>query len=156
MSSERQAQPGDPVGVFDSGVGGLSVLRAIRQLLPAESLIYVADQAHVPYGPRPLEEVRAFTEGITGFLLGQGILTGYYVALGNTTVFPSIADLFFVAGSLALAAALTGFLVAYRRARALELTFSRTIRVNTDGEVLERQRCVYTVLPKALTVMAPA
>jgi glutamate racemase len=72
MSSERQAQPGDPVGVFDSGVGGLSVLRAIRQLLPAESLIYVADQAHVPYGPRPLEEVRAFTEGITGFLLGQG------------------------------------------------------------------------------------
>lgn len=48
------------------------MLRAIRQLYPAESLIYFADQAHVPYGPRPLEEVRAFAEGITRFLLGQG------------------------------------------------------------------------------------
>jgi diacylglycerol kinase (ATP) len=47
-------------------------------------------------------------------------------------------------------------LVAYRRARSLELTFARTILVNTDGEVLERQRCTYTVLPGALTVMAPA
>jgi glutamate racemase len=60
------------IGIFDSGVGGLSVLRAIRAVLPAESLIYLADQGHVPYGPRPLEEVRAFSEGITRFLLGQG------------------------------------------------------------------------------------
>ena len=63
--------PGDPIGVFDSGVGGLSVLRAIRQQLPGESLIYLADQAHVPYGPRPLEQVRQFSEAITRFLLAQ-------------------------------------------------------------------------------------
>lgn len=62
-----------PLGVFDSGVGGLSVLRAIRQQYPAEDVIYLADQAHVPYGPRPLEEVRAFSEGITRFLMGEGI-----------------------------------------------------------------------------------
>lgn len=61
-----------PIGVFDSGVGGLSILKAIRQQLPLEKLIYVADQAHVPYGPRPLEEVRGFSEGITRFLLAQG------------------------------------------------------------------------------------
>ncbi len=60
------------IGVFDSGVGGLSVLRAIRQELPAEHILYVADQAHVPYGPRPLTEVRAFAEGITRFLLARG------------------------------------------------------------------------------------
>jgi glutamate racemase len=60
------------IGVFDSGVGGLSVLRAIRRELPAEHILYVADQAHVPYGPRPLEEVRAFAEGITRFLLARG------------------------------------------------------------------------------------
>ena len=61
-----------PIGVFDSGVGGLSILKAIRQQLPLEKLIYVADQAHVPYGPRPLEEVRRFSEGVTRFLLAQG------------------------------------------------------------------------------------
>jgi len=61
-----------PVGIFDSGVGGLSVLRAIRALIPQQPLIYLADQAHVPYGPRPLDEVRTFAEGITRFLLGLG------------------------------------------------------------------------------------
>jgi glutamate racemase len=61
-----------PIGVFDSGVGGLSVLRAMRQQLPHESIIFVADQAHVPYGPRPLVEVRQFSEAITRYLLAQG------------------------------------------------------------------------------------
>lgn len=61
-----------PIGVFDSGVGGLSVLRALRRELPHEHLLYLADQAHVPYGPRPLLEVRRFAEGITRFLLDQG------------------------------------------------------------------------------------
>ena len=61
-----------PVGVFDSGVGGLSVLREIRKQLPHEHLIFVADQAHVPYGPRSLAEVRSFSEAITRYLLDQG------------------------------------------------------------------------------------
>ena len=61
-----------PIGVFDSGVGGLSVLRMIRRILPDESVLYFADQAHVPYGPRPLEEVRGFSETIVRFLLEQG------------------------------------------------------------------------------------
>jgi glutamate racemase len=58
-----------PIALFDSGVGGLSILRQVRRRLPGEHLIYFADQAHVPYGPRPLEEIRAFTEGITHFFL---------------------------------------------------------------------------------------
>ncbi|MFO7625138.1 MAG: glutamate racemase [Anaerolineales bacterium] len=61
-----------PIGIFDSGVGGLSVLKAIRQQLPHEKIIFIADQTHVPYGPRPLEEVRAYSEAITRFLLGEG------------------------------------------------------------------------------------
>lgn len=61
-----------PIGVFDSGVGGLSVLREIRRRLPAEHLIYLADQAHVPYGPRSLEEVRNFSSEISRYLLEQG------------------------------------------------------------------------------------
>ena len=47
-----------PIGIFDSGVGGLSVAREIRAALPAEDLLYVADTAYCPYGDRPLEEVR--------------------------------------------------------------------------------------------------
>jgi len=61
-----------PIGVFDSGVGGLSVLREIRALLPAQPVYYFADQAHVPYGSRQIEEVRAFSHAITRYLLGRG------------------------------------------------------------------------------------
>lgn len=60
------------IGIFDSGVGGLSVLREIQTLLPGENVFYVADQAHVPYGSRPVDQVRAFSEGITRFLLSKG------------------------------------------------------------------------------------
>ncbi|MCB8988530.1 MAG: glutamate racemase [Ardenticatenaceae bacterium] len=60
-----------PIGVFDSGVGGLSILRELRRQLPQENLLYVADQAHVPYGHRPLAEVRQFSEAISRFLLTQ-------------------------------------------------------------------------------------
>lgn len=63
---------GRPIGVFDSGVGGLSVLRAIRKQMPHEPVVYFGDQGHVPYGPRPIEEVRAFSEEVTRFLLAQG------------------------------------------------------------------------------------
>ncbi len=64
--------PASPIGLLDSGVGGLSIVRALRAELPHESIIYVADQAHLPYGPRPLDEIRAFVHAITAFLLGEG------------------------------------------------------------------------------------
>jgi glutamate racemase len=59
------------IGVFDSGVGGLSVLREIRAQYPHEDIIYLADQAHVPYGSRPLDEVRAFSESITRYFVRE-------------------------------------------------------------------------------------
>jgi glutamate racemase len=62
----------NPIGIFDSGVGGLSVLREIRKQMPEESIIYFGDQGHVPYGPRPLQQVRNFSEGITRYLLDKG------------------------------------------------------------------------------------
>jgi len=58
-----------PIGIFDSGVGGLSVLVEVRRLLPNENLIYLGDQGHVPYGQRSLEEVQDFARGITRFLI---------------------------------------------------------------------------------------
>jgi glutamate racemase len=60
------------IGIFDSGLGGLSVLQAIRSELPEVGVIYVADQAHVPYGSRPMAQVLEFSMGITHFLLAKG------------------------------------------------------------------------------------
>jgi len=61
-----------PLGVFDSGVGGLSVWREIARQLPHEDTIYFADQAHIPYGPRSMEEIRCYSEAITRALLTRG------------------------------------------------------------------------------------
>ncbi|MCB1274632.1 MAG: glutamate racemase, partial [Leucobacter sp.] len=62
-----------PIGVFDSGVGGLTVARAIRDQLPNESMIYVGDTARTPYGPRPIAEVRSFALEILDGLVEQGV-----------------------------------------------------------------------------------
>ena len=60
------------IGVFDSGVGGLSVLQHIRQQLPDAQLIYVADSAHVPYGDKPPEYIAKRSHALTEFLIGKG------------------------------------------------------------------------------------
>src|SRR5512134_3170067 len=62
-----------PVGIFDSGVGGISVLRAIRAQMPEESVIYFGDQGHVPYGPRSMEQIQNFSEAVARLLLEQGV-----------------------------------------------------------------------------------
>ncbi len=60
------------IGVFDSGVGGLSVLREIHQQFPELPTIYYADQAHLPYGPRPAEEIRVYVQRATNYLIAHG------------------------------------------------------------------------------------
>jgi glutamate racemase len=58
-----------PIGIFDSGVGGLTVAHAIKQILPGESLIYFGDTAHLPYGDKSVESIRYYSQRITEFLL---------------------------------------------------------------------------------------
>lgn len=60
------------IGIMDSGVGGLSVLRQIQEQLPHEDLLYFADQAHVPYGPQTPAKIKQYTQRIAAFLLDQG------------------------------------------------------------------------------------
>ena len=62
-----------PIGIFDSGVGGLTVARAILDQLPNESTLYIGDTARGPYGPRPLAEVRDFSLETLDFLVAQGV-----------------------------------------------------------------------------------
>ncbi len=61
-----------PIGIFDSGVGGLTVARAVLDQLPHEQVLYLADTAHVPYGPRPIAEVRRFTLRCLDRLVDEG------------------------------------------------------------------------------------
>jgi glutamate racemase len=62
-----------PIGAFDSGVGGLSILAEIRKLLPAEDLIYLADSAHCPYGTKSAAAIRQRTLEVTDFLVQLGV-----------------------------------------------------------------------------------
>lgn len=69
---EKVTAPKNLVGIFDSGVGGLSVLREIHALLPIQPLFYIGDQAHVPYGKRQAIEIQQFSFAITQYLLQAG------------------------------------------------------------------------------------
>ncbi len=63
---------GGPIGVFDSGVGGLSILKEIRRELPSEDLLYVADSAHVPYGEKSVDYIEWRSTAIAEFLINNG------------------------------------------------------------------------------------
>lgn len=62
-----------PLGAFDSGVGGLSIILEIRRLLPAEDLLYIADSAYCPYGTKPVEQIRQRTLDLTDYLASLGV-----------------------------------------------------------------------------------
>jgi glutamate racemase len=85
------AQPASPIGIFDSGIGGLAVLAEVRALLPGEDLVYYADSAHFPYGARPPEEVRARASTITRELLA--LEAKIIVVACNTATSAAIAQL---------------------------------------------------------------
>ncbi len=87
FSSMQFGQPtsGAPIGVFDSGVGGLSIMRHIQQRLPHEQLLYFADRGYAPYGEKPEAEIVARSFAIAQFLLAQGA-KALVVACNTATV----------------------------------------------------------------------
>ena len=70
---EKKITPSSPIGIFDSGVGGLTVLKEVMRQLPHEDVVYLADNARVPYGGRPPEEIIKFNEEIITFLINYGV-----------------------------------------------------------------------------------
>lgn len=80
-----------PIGVFDSGIGGLSILRGIQQILPQENLLYLADSAHAPYGPKGETFIRARSQRLADYLLSEGAKA--LVVACNTATAAAIADL---------------------------------------------------------------
>ena len=65
-------QSARPIGLFDSGIGGMTVLREVRHLLPGANLLYLADQARCPYGSRPPDELRAIAAACAAWLIARG------------------------------------------------------------------------------------
>src|SRR3990172_3304487 len=85
------ADPGAPIGMFDSGAGGLAVLAEVRRLLPGEDVVYYADTAWFPYGPRPRDDVLAPAAAVTGDLMSRG--AKLIVVACNTATSAAIASL---------------------------------------------------------------
>ena len=61
-----------PIGIYDSGLGGLTVWREVRRLLPHEALVYLGDGKNCPYGSRPKEEIRVLADAAVGTLVAAG------------------------------------------------------------------------------------
>ncbi len=80
-----------PLGVFDSGIGGLTVAHAIFERLPNESVVYFGDTARVPYGPKSPETVRRYSGEILQYLLGRGVKM--VVVACNTSTAHALDDL---------------------------------------------------------------
>ena len=80
-----------PIGVFDSGMGGLTVLHECLVTLPHEDFVYLGDGARLPYGPRPLDEIRRFASEIAGYLEQQGVKL--IVAACNSATAAALPDL---------------------------------------------------------------
>ena len=84
-------QSARPIGLFDSGIGGMTVLREVRRLLPGENLLYLADQARCPYGSRPPDELRAIAAACAAWLIARG--AKLVVVACNTASAAALADL---------------------------------------------------------------
>ena len=81
----------DYIGVFDSGVGGISVLRRLRQLMPRERYLYFGDSANAPYGTRPTQEIRELTLAVADRLMARGLKA--LVVACNTATAAAIEEL---------------------------------------------------------------
>ncbi len=74
-----------PIGIFDSGIGGLTVTSAIRKVLPNESLVYFGDTAHMPYGEKEQDDIQRFAIGITEFLLNEKYCKAIVIACNTAS-----------------------------------------------------------------------
>lgn len=74
-----------PIGVIDSGVGGLTVVKELMRQLPKEELIYLGDTARCPYGPRPKTEIRQFTWELTNYLISNFHIKMLVIACNTAT-----------------------------------------------------------------------
>jgi glutamate racemase len=155
MQGDEQVRQA-PIGVFDSGVGGLSVAREIAVHLPAESICYLADTAHVPYGERSDEDIRRLTSRAAAWLAGQGCKT--MVVACNTASAFSLTHLREQYGErlpiIGLVPAVKPAVLASRSGRIGVLATPGTLRGNLLREVIAKEAVPRGV--EVLTAVSPA
>ncbi len=92
-AEEKKVAPSSPIGIFDSGVGGLTVLKEIIRQLPHEDVVYLADTARVPYGGRPPEEIIKINEEIIPYLIDYGAkLIIMACGTSSSIAYPAVKD----------------------------------------------------------------
>ena len=137
--------PSAPIGVFDSGLGGLTVLREIRKRLPLEGTVYLGDTARVPYGPKAAETIRRYAIEATDFLVAKGVKA--VVVACNTATARALPDVEARAGVPVLGVVEPG-----GRAAAEASTTGRIGVIGTRGTISSRayNRVIHAHRPDAL------
>ncbi len=144
-------EPEAPIGIFDSGLGGLSVLKEVRSLLPRERYVYFADSAHCPYGGRSSLFILARCTEIASELLGRG--AKILVVACNTATSVALADLrkMFDVPIVGLVPAVKPAVALSRTNRVAVLATPRTV----EGESLHELICRFARDTQVYTVPAP-
>jgi glutamate racemase len=137
-----------PVGFFDSGVGGLSVARELRRLLPNEDILYLADSAHCPYGARPPAEIERLSKKATAFLVERG--AKLVVVACNTASTVALPDLraSFDLPIVGMVPAVKPAAAATRSGKVAVLATPVTIGTETFSDLVERFAAGITVLER--------
>lgn len=153
--SERPGRAA-PIGVFDSGLGGLTVLRAIRKRLPGESTVYLGDTARVPYGPKAAETIRRYAVEATDFLVGKGVKA--VVIACNTATARALPDVVARAGVPVLGVVEPGGRAAAAASRSGKIGVigtRGTITSRAYNAVIHEHRPDAVVLEKACPLFVP-
>jgi len=138
-----------PLGVFDSGIGGLTVLHALRRLLPDEDIVYFGDVARLPYGPRPQEQVKLFAHEVVTFLCARHGVKAVVVAC-NTASAAALESLRAAHPTLPI----VGVIEPGARAAVAASTNRRVGVIATQGTIGSQAytRAIHAIAPGALVV----
>lgn len=148
--------PSSPIGIFDSGIGGLTVFAAVRRLLPAESLIYLGDTARVPYGTKSAETVVRYARECAQFLAGRGV-KGIVIACNTASAYalPEVAARFDLPVLGVIAPGAEVALAMSRRRVVGVIGTSGTIGSNAYGSALKERDPAIRVVSRACPLFVP-
>ncbi len=144
---------GRPIGVFDSGVGGLTVVSALMRRLPAESILYLGDTARLPYGDKSSRTVRRYTHRNVDFLLGRGVKA--VVVACNTASALALQDLDFALPIWGVVEPGAAAAVAATRGRLGVIATESTIRSDAYGRAIRRLDSAIEVSSRACPLFVP-
>ena len=145
-----------PLGIFDSGVGGLTVVRAVQELLPAEDILYLGDTARLPYGSKSPETIRHFADEDVRFLIGKGV-KAIVVACNTATAhaLPQLRELYRVPILGVIEPGVTAALADPRTERIGIIATRGTIRSHAYQHALALRRTGLIIHGQAAPLLVP-